>query len=256
MKLDDIHGIGLPKWPQMRVMGDLVTLKQASEIIRRTDSFFALDYDGNARDFNKKARQIVKKPTLWWDLPQEFRDNRGQSDHSMTDYMHEEQRWHEWWDSIQTEYVHNGWVSNAFIFGPSGWCHPDGKIRFSHNVGKWPESQEILADWTKLAEAFPFVNLHALLMSGESCEEGEVIQPVVGFIVKDGHVEAEPADYPWFEPWGGWNGNPAEHDIEMFVQSMRYEPRYRECWYDLDQLQEWHDQVASEKGPFVPRVFK
>jgi hypothetical protein len=31
---------GLPKWPQMRVEGVPVTLEQAKEIIRRTDTFF------------------------------------------------------------------------------------------------------------------------------------------------------------------------------------------------------------------------
>ena len=88
---------------------------------------------------------------------------------------------------IETEYVWNNWVSSCFIGGPHGWCHPDGTIGYSTNVGKWPEVSDVYDDWTKLAEAFPFLEVEATLMSGEDCEI--FTEPVVSMLIRNGTVE-------------------------------------------------------------------
>lgn len=87
---------------------------------------------------------------------------------------------------ITTEYVSNSWASCAFIYGPHGWCSPDGTILYVDNVGKWPSVQDVFNDFVILAKAFPYVALTATLMNGEECEEG--ILPVITFVVENGSV--------------------------------------------------------------------
>ena len=160
----------LPKWPQMIVTGEPVTVEQAKDIIFRTDRFLtdASEYSGgNARDFNDDYRERAGLneiretfPKTWWDMVPHAAGY------------------------IDTQYVRNDWGSCAFVFGPHGWCHPDGTIRFNDNVGKWPSVEDVLNDWTLLAEAFPFLNLHVTLMSGESMDEDT--KPVVNIRVQSG----------------------------------------------------------------------
>lgn len=168
----------LPKWPQMIVTGDDVTLDQASEIIRRTDSFFVWG-GGNYHEWIDTVNKLTEVVTIWnssYDTYDEFCQAR-----------------HDWeskWQYIECEYVTNDWISCAFIYGPHGWCHPDGHIGYCDNVGKWPSIDEITEDWKKLATAFPFLNLTITLMNGENCEYNAM--PVVHMVVRDGDVSIHP----------------------------------------------------------------
>jgi hypothetical protein len=170
----------LPKWPQMIVSGKSVTPDQASDIIFRTDSFLT-DYcewsGGNAKEFNNWYREIaglnylrekyevntIEGLRYIWDIHTQLRESLGY---------------------IKTEYVHNSWASCAFIFGPHGWCHPDGTIQYSDNIGKWPDIQEVLNEWNRIASAFPYLDLNVTLMNGEGCED--FICPVVNIRIVDG----------------------------------------------------------------------
>lgn len=166
----------LPKWPQMLVWGQSVTVEQAQEIILCTDDFLTSFSDyagGNNHKWNTWARKTLgvdanfgTNPGLVWRLQEELREAIG---------------------FIQTNYVRNDWASCCYVYGPHGWCHPDGTIGFVDNVGKWPSAEELVSDWTALTEAFPFLALHATFMSGESCEED--LQPHFTLRVKDGKVE-------------------------------------------------------------------
>lgn len=173
----------LPKWPQMIVSGKSVTIDQAKDIIFRTDHFL-LDADqysgGNNRQFNQYYRDISGLTRLQveathidgskfiatnWDLQDRIKNQL---------------------NVVSTEYVRNDWASSCFVFGPHGWCHPDGTIWFEDNVGKWPSVQEILQDWQELAAAFPYLDLHVSLMSGESSDENT--EPVVNIRVENGQA--------------------------------------------------------------------
>lgn len=136
----DATDVGLPKWPQMRVWGPSITPEQAREIIIRTDQFWR-GYGGNDHDFQRRLCDAVGFPYM--DYGDRNMDWRAASDG--------QERFRESIGYVSTEYVHNGWISNAFIFGPSGWCHPDGTIHFVHNVGKWPSVREIMDDWAVIA---------------------------------------------------------------------------------------------------------
>ena len=154
----------LPKWPQMIVTGKTLDEEQALEIIRRTDRFFACPI-GNNHDFVEEAKKIVRYPDGGYD-----------------DVI----KWEKRWGYIPLGYVENDWISSAFIYGANGWCHPDGTIGFALNIGKWPEVWEVLEDWKRLAQAFPFLEVEATLMSNEHHCPSE---PVVSFLVRNGTVE-------------------------------------------------------------------
>lgn len=172
----ELLSLDLPKWPQMKVTGTPVTREQALEIIRRTDSFF-IGHDGNDHAYNKRLRERLG-----------MTDDDYTKQLTFQQYEDRDQKNQEWlrqWGYVQTDYVHNSWISAAFIFGPYGWCHPNGTISFEDNVGKWPSTTTIFNDWTVLAKEFPFVKAGVTLMSGEESQE---TVPVVSFVVHEGQV--------------------------------------------------------------------
>lgn len=179
----NLSNVALPKWPQMLVWGQPVTREQARDIIYRTDDFFwefSAYGGGNNHEWNKWARETLGIQAVL----------------DQADTQPEAARWRytcdiesevrELGQFVSTSYVRNSWASCAFIFGPHGWVHPDGKIGYVDNVGKWPSADEIFEDWQVLATAFPYLDLTVTLMSGESCEDDA--EPVVSFRVKDGKV--------------------------------------------------------------------
>lgn len=163
---------GLPKWPKMYVTGVSISPLQAMEIIRRTDSFF-YGYDGNNKELNELVQEMVSLPTI-------------NSYKNYEDYDSDKEKWEKNWGLIHCYYVENGWISNCFILGAHGWCHPNGKIGYSTNVGKWPDIKDIYQEWTLIAETFPYLELGITLYDGEWSEED--IKPVVSMKVKNGKV--------------------------------------------------------------------
>lgn len=193
----DMRYMGLPKWPQMIVRGQPVTVDQAKEIIRRTDRAFTCHLSGND---HKTVRNIAQRLGLPASMYSAY-DGLGRDDEAAQDDWRAAEEFRELWGTISTEYVTNNWVSSAFIYGPHGWCHPDGTISYDHNVGKWPSLDDIIKDWDTLATAFPFLDVTITLMNGESCEE--FTRPVVTLKVKDGNVTVcppEPAPDPVMTP--------------------------------------------------------
>jgi len=127
--MSELMSRGLPKWPQHYVTGVPVTVEQAKEIIRRTDTFFeGGGYGGNNHKFNRRIRTLLGMPPDFMDEPKKQETPEETAAYWVRrDQMH--QAFRERWRPVSTEYVHNSWVSCAFIGGPHGWCHPDGQIR-------------------------------------------------------------------------------------------------------------------------------
>lgn len=184
--------IGLPKWPQMKVTGKSVTPEQASEILRRTDRAMSGRW-GNDRQFSRRVGSLLRMPPLlvstsdFFDSLKKF--TPGTPAYRDADFAGEAdaQEWMRRWGYIETDYVCNRWVSSAFIYGPHGWCRPDGIVEFGYNVGKWPSVEEVMKDWEIIAESFLFLEIDVTLMSGEDGEEGTV--PLVGFMIREGRVK-------------------------------------------------------------------
>lgn len=172
-----LESMYLPKWPQMFVWGTAVTTEQAKDIILRTDGFLScvMPYcGGNNKRWNSWARDIL-----------------GLAQHAAvdTDWTFQSQlenALREELGYVDTEYVRNSWASCAFIYGPHGWVHPNGKIWYADNIGKDPCAREVFEEWQALAKAFPYLDLTVTLMSGEGCEDDS--EPVVSFRAKEGAV--------------------------------------------------------------------
>lgn len=207
----------LPKWPQMIVTGKTLEEEQALEIIRRTDRFFACPI-GNNHNFVEKAKNIVKYPK---------------------DGYNDIIEWEEKWGYISLEYVENDWISSAFIYGPHGWCHPDGSIAYALNIGKWPEVPEILNDWETIAQAFPFLEAEVTVMNNEHHCPSE---PVVSFLIRDGEVELVDPKVRniHMEAFRIMPSDPATLENMMRVLNDNYYSKIT-----LEQLQKWADKILN-----------
>lgn len=236
---------GLPKWPQMVVTGARVTEEQAKEIIRRTDRFFQHGYGGNDHQYNLVVKLLLGMPVY---KREHGLDSMVAADlgielpvaDSWKEIYEAEDRWREQWGVVPTEYVNNCWLSSAFIFGPHGWCHPDGQIGYLDNVGKWPSVEEVFSDWQALAKAFPYLDVGITLMSGESGEDNTT--PVVSMVVKNGEVTlVEPGDHVH-------EGHVQPHidrGFESAAADLAKPPRLREHGIPNEWLVEW----AQKQGP-------
>ena len=164
------------KWPQMVVTGKRLSARRAKDIIFRTDtsltSFSEYSW-GNNHEWQSWAMK-----TLGFDL---LKDKDGKTEWDVVNEVREKL------GIVRTDYVHNTWAASAFIGGPHGWCHPDGKILFTDNIGKWPNLSKVIEDWEKLQDAFPYIDVAGTLMDKESSEDDR--QPIISFLVKKGKIE-------------------------------------------------------------------
>ena len=220
----------LPKWPQMLVTGKQVTVEQAKEIIFRTDEFLtdASTYSGgNARNFNAAYRKRAGLDLLQF-------ERTARDGHTYTSFDWDKQReLCERLNIIRTNYVENSWASCSYAGGPHGWCSPAGVISYSDNVGKWPSIGEIIDDWTKIAQAFPYLDLHVTLMSGESCEDDT--EAAINIRVVDGSAFAQPPDE-------SVHAIPERRDmLESFIELMNPTGGEREIGLPID----WYDEFAA-----------
>jgi hypothetical protein len=182
--MNDLLNRNLPKWPQLYTTGTPVTVDQAQEIIRRTDSFFTLGCGGNDDAWDADVMRRLGMPSSWRHT--EFGTRTSEQRHF------EVATWHRAWQCVVTSYVSNDWLSCCFVNGPHGWCHPDGTIGFVDNVGKWPSVNDVLADWQKISKAFPFLDVGATLWNCEDCQREDQNQsaaPIVSFQIRRGGVE-------------------------------------------------------------------
>lgn len=181
---------GLPKWPMAYVTGQSVSPEQAKEINFRTDTNFhgISDYGfGNDSRFRKSCTELFGwKPVIDAQNAIFNRPDKTQP-YSGPDGWEMSSRWVEEMGIICTEYVTNSFLATSYIGGPNGWCHPDGTILSEgKNYGKYPSVEEVVDEWKRLQEAFPFLDLICTLYSGEQSEDHSV--PVVSIIVKNGEV--------------------------------------------------------------------
>lgn len=178
MNIKNISKIGLPKWPMCQVIGDKITTEQALDIIGKTDLFITQNCSGNNHEFNKQAHKIlgiVGDDEIDWN-----------DDAAVRNYCKAEHERRNSKGFVVTEYITNDWISCSYTGGPHGWCHPDGTIYYSDNIGKYPDTVDVLKEWKKIAKAFPFLEIYCTLMNGEYCEEN--IKPLITYHVSKGKV--------------------------------------------------------------------
>lgn len=167
----------LPKWPEMRVIGNKVSKKQAADIIMRTD--FSFFYPStNDEEWLRIFYDIIG-------VGQVEDDDIYKAIYSVAKRIG-------WLEGI--EYIRPSRIMSNYIRGPRGWIDWDGNIDYgTHNIGKWPSCEDVFKDWEIVANAFPYLNLRCQLFDKEGCEDGE--EAVIEYIVREGKVEAvKPVD--------------------------------------------------------------
>jgi hypothetical protein len=167
----------LIKWPQCVMVGKPVTIEQAKEILSRTDMFFQ-GFGSNARSFDNAI----------WD---EIGIEHSYQIEDLRAYYKRKYNFAKKHKLIDLEYLYNGYISNCYVGGCHGWCHPNGTIHFRDNIGKWPEWNEIYKECKTLAKAFPFLDMQVYLFNQEHDCEDMYDYPkrcVGGFKLKNGRI--------------------------------------------------------------------
>lgn len=235
----------LPKWPQMIVTGTSLPVDQALEIIRRTDTFFIWG-GGNDHEFIDQAKKFAHMPEAPDRSDPKWKDNDDAWGEAFRKYWEEENpAWEKKWNLVHLNYVFNSWVSCSYINGPHGWCHPDGSIGFTDNVGKWPSVKEVLEDWETLAREFPFIEVEVTLTDGEYCEEDT--SRVVSFLVRGGKVEVvDPEERNLHEEF---NRTVPVYDEDSAVAAFMEHllaGRAAEHAISLEQVKKWSEEVWGD----------
>lgn len=171
-----LSDVTLIKWPQMIVAGASVTREQAKEIIIRTDPFFsdiAPYAGGNDQEFTIRYQRQSGVLAAVSCSDRQIRERVQEAVDSVV-------------KPIPLDYLDNDWASSCFIYGPHGWCRPNGTVEYHDNVGKWPEAVDLYDEWQSIAQAFPYLNLFASFMDAESCDTDASV--VLQFVVHEGAV--------------------------------------------------------------------
>lgn len=224
----------LPKWPGVYITGKDLSVEQAKSVIMRTDRSIAHPSEytigGNDRLFQKKCFEA-----FGWGA---FNDFDGPERYNVMD------RWKEIVGIVETGYVYNDFLASSYIGGPTGWCHPNGKVLFEgHNYGKWPSVEDIVEDWRSLVAAFPFIDLHCTLFGGESHEEGAL--PVCTIRVRDRRVDV-------LKPDLSLHGRDPSIDREEFFAN--FEKQLKTGWSGSFWPKEWIDEFAKVSTDAVIRA--
>lgn len=172
----------LTKWPRLLVVGESITPTQANEVLIRTCQPAYLS--SNDKMWDAVVREVM-----------------GFADDTPPRELYEDGRANERWEWLRErwnhnnkrtrdlgiiglEYLYTSRISSSWIGGPHGWCSWDGKIGCSnYNIGKWPSVQEVTNEWRDIAEALPFLDLTAQLITDEGAGELAVEWRVKGGVV-------------------------------------------------------------------------
>jgi len=175
-------------------------------------------------------------------IPQMFRGGIDADADTFPDYWEKRELWEEKWQRVKTTYVFNDWISSCFVGGPHGWCHPDGKISFADNVGKWPAAEEVYNDWVLLSKEFPFLEAEVTLMDSEAGELN--IKPVVSMLIRNGTVElVDPENRNLHDEFD--RIKEPERDMESYLKQI-FCGVHTENAIPMEQLQKWSNQVFGE----------
>lgn len=241
--------IDLPKWPATFITGESVTLEQAKDILFRTDgSLSAISLYGFGND--RKFRDLCQDAFGWKPII-EMQESKSDDPEIRGRGWELSSLWAEKMGHVHTEYIYNRFLATSYIYGPTGWCNPDGRIHFEgHNIGKYPSIDEVAREWDRLLTAFPYINLVCTLFSGEHCEEGA--EPLVTFVVRNGVVSVIPPDLSLHSVQPK---PPVEEDddnlVKILTASIHGDYSFERGWPD-----DWVMEFAEKSKAAVDAVIK
>lgn len=168
------------KWPAARLVGPDVSQEHALDFIRRTDKALV----GHGFCNNHAFEADLKK---WLDLDDPFATEMRDftAAYALREAYEREAGF------VRLEHLASHWVSSAFIGGPHGPVSPTGRVVLAGNFGKWPSSDEVEKDLSKLAPAFPWLTFDLALWGHE--EETTEGEPSCFWHVEGGEWSRAPA---------------------------------------------------------------
>lgn len=200
---DALLALPLPKWTPMSVRGAPIGADRAREVIRRTDGFFR---EGAAFGTGSEGSDLARRLRM----PDLLRGNADPDDWDPERWDRESaaaRAWAQAWGVLDLRFLSNYRVGlGDAAFGPAGWCAIDGAIEFDRSIGRSPRIEEVVADWARIATAFPFLDLAATLTQvpsrfgargvgdGMEGEELSVGAPIATILVRDGWVDLVSGD--------------------------------------------------------------
>jgi hypothetical protein len=154
---------GLGRWARMLAVGDPLTREQTNEVMMRTNGW-------HFTSCNDEEWELMVAFILGWFDRFDALVEAGEC----------EDDWGEWLkrsSQISEEYGESigalglGHLDNEAIMShsdePNGWLCWDGTIRRDWHVGvKYPEVDDIEAEWKQIATAFPFLEMTVQALSG------------------------------------------------------------------------------------------
>ncbi len=168
------------KWPRLIVVGQPVTEAQADEILIRTNDWGWLG--GNDAAWTRTVTAVAAEFGRPADPDPNQRVVDWRAHHEAT------QAWQERLGLLELEYLANEQIMSSWIGGPHGWCDWDGSIGCgTFNIGKWPNDDDVAAEWTQIAAASPYLDLVAQCVDDEG--EGNL---AAQWTVRDGQVVYDP----------------------------------------------------------------
>jgi hypothetical protein len=225
----------LTKWPRLLVKGEKVTEEQADEILIRTCVPAYLRTNDKAwhamviRVLGFKSDDPPRE--MWADDRTPERIAWFKERWAFNDARSEEL------GIIGLAYLYNSQISSSWYGGPHGWCDWDGNIFCNtHNIGKWPSSEDVTEEWTRIAEVFPFLDLTAQLITNEGGYGDEPGELAGEWRVKDGVVTYEPEPVKQIMPL------PSQAEYDDFFRA------------SLDRMMDPH--VSNERGVSEGRLMQ
>ncbi|AFH14851.1 hypothetical protein LU11_gp320 [Pseudomonas phage Lu11] len=188
----EMADLGLPKWPQIMIVGDSVTEEQALDIILRTDKFITGISEPMSRRFTQLRALIHKQSGM-----DAIVKAANKHDHEGVVFFlkyHAQKYIRDALGFCSFECIHNTWAASSYLHGAYGFCSPEGKIFYCDNSrGSYPSTQSYYEDLLALAEAFPYLRFKSSMYGGEHCDDA--VKCVISFVVENGTVTPTLEDF-------------------------------------------------------------
>ena len=243
------------KWPCCIITGEPITHEQAMQIIWRTDSTmdaWSMNWKGNDQDWSEWFCKIMKAPK---------RSNyKGLEGDAFREAINKQGELCEHFNSllghIDLEYLCNDQINSSYIYGPNGWCHPDGYIGYSDNIGKWPSIEEVYQELQTIVKAFPFLIMSVTIMDGEN---GYYEDSVISYEVSNGEVKILDTPIPASDlnPNAGQNPNKpfVDKDSKDYILYRLMNNDSEHNTFTKAEIASWQIPTYDVNGNLIPDKF-
>lgn len=243
------------KWPCCIITGEPITHEQAMQIIWRTDRMmdaWCMNWNGNDKDWAEWFCKIMKAPKK--------PNYNGLKGDALGKAINKDGELCKHFNSllghIDLKYLYNDQINSNYICGPHGWCHPDGYIGYSDNIGKWPSVEEIHQELHTIAKAFPFLTMSVTIMDGE---DGYYEDSVISYEVSNGEVKILDTPIPASDlnPNAGQNPNKpfVDKDSEDYLLYRLMDNNSEHDTFTKAEIASWQIPTYDVNGNLIPDKF-